>query len=244
MDDGKTGLYESARQLCTGDACSLDGCESGTRGGYLSERFQRGWIALTNASGVLTLASGASITLFQRGVGGDASGAGYPASALFRDSETNVSDDNGLQDVSIYAAGVELGDPHYITGSGDSVIIQDPVELEGYREGLLRKLGENLSILAIKCPNETATVHSLGCPVRNPSMRGWKDQSFPNAGGMLGLPSLLSRVIDIPPAKGTKRPFSVTVTAARGMSFDARTTVTTETVYVPITVSFEVRPLA
>lgn len=237
------GLYESDRQLPAGAVCAIDGCKSGSRAAFVSERFQRGLIALTNTAGVLSLAQGNMITLFQYGREEDASGAGFPASSKFRDADTNVSKDNGLHDVVVYSAGIEFGEPHYITGSGDTFVVADGDEIAGYRDAILRNLSENLSVLAIHCPDENNITHTLGNPGRNPSMRGFKDQTFPTGNGAVpGVPLLLQRAIDIPAAEGNKRPFSVTVTAARAMSWAARSTVVTANVYVPITVTFEVKP--
>lgn len=232
------GMYENGAQVeAMGSMCA-----TGSRARFSSERYQRGLIALSNSSGALSLAAGAGITLFQHGVGGDASQAGFPASSLFTDADTNVNDDNGLQDCIVTAVGVNFGRPVNLSGSGDSFTFAETDVLEPYEGGLIRQLADNLIMLAVTCPNEEAVTHNLGVPSRNPSHRGVNDHNFYGAFAMPGVPVLLGEQIEVPLAKGTKRAFLVSLKACRALSFAARSTAASGTVYVPVTVGLEIKP--
>lgn len=244
MDESKIGtgdLYSSPAQAAPGSVCNMEGeGGSGTRARKSSERFQRGYVVLTNAVGVLSAATTQVVTLFQRGYDGDAEGAGYPSGAKFRDSETNVPDDNGLHDVVITAAAVEFEDPCYVTGSGDTFTVADSVELADYRDAIIRKVGGNLIVKAVVGPKENQISYSLGNPFRNPSMRGMNDLNAVGAHATPSVPLILREPIPVPRAKGSNRPFSITCNLGRALSIGARSTVATANVYVPFVVSLEV----
>lgn len=232
------GMYENGSQIeAMGNVCA-----SGSRARYSSERYQRGLIALTNASGALSIAKGTEIALFQHGVGGDADGAGYPTSAKFTDAETNVNDDNGIRDCIITTIGVSFGRPVGISGSGDSFTIAETDVNEPYEGGLIRTLSENLVVLAVTCPGEEDATHNLGSPSRMPSHRGINDHNFYGAFAMPGVPVLLAEQIEVPLPSGSKRPFKIVVRASRAMTFAARSTAAVGTIYVPVTVGLEIKP--
>lgn len=248
MTDENTGkpgdIYNiGTRQREAGSVCTVEQrAGSGTRGRKSSERFQRGLLTLTNTAGVLTCATTVTLTLFQRGYGGAADGAGFPASSLFKDSETNVPDENGLEDGVIRAASLEIGKPHYITGSGDSFEVADSVELEAYVDAIARAVGQNLIVRAQIAPGENAITYSLGNPLRNPSMRGANDLNAPGAHATPAVPLMLAESIVVPKSTGNFRPFAILLNLGRALSIGARAVASTANVYVPVDVSLEFIP--
>ncbi len=239
---GNENLYESARQVQAA-GCGMGTCGPNALAAFVSERFQRGYIKLTNAAGALSIAAGSSIQLFMYGVGEDAAGAGYGASTKFTYSDTNLDAGNGLAGVNIVAAGVEFGVPVYIANSSGTLSISNGSEIDGYQTDVLGVLADQLSVTLVTCPQGTKTIHNLGSPLRAPSMRGRKDTSFPTGGGNPGVPMLFAQKVWVPEPKGNTRNFAVDITVQRALSWAARTAVTTGDLYVPIVVTLEVENL-
>lgn len=240
----KGNLYGSEFQANPGSVCNLDGqSQSGTRARKASERFQRGAFVFTNTAGELTLATTQLVTLFQYGYLGDASGAGWPSGALFQDSETNVSNDNGLNNVRIISASVEIERAHYVTSPGASYVVGGGVELADYQEEIVSLLGSNMTVRLQIGPQDNAVTFALGNALRNPSMRGRNDLNAYGSHATPAVPMLLREPIDVPAASGTNRPFAAILNAARALSLPSRPAPATANVYVPVTVSFEIAQL-
>lgn len=229
----------------------------GARAQYDSARYQRGYLVFTVASGVLTLAAANEVELFRYGVGETAAGAGFPAHSgadvLFSVDDTNVSRDNGLNGVTIVAAGVRIGEPHYITTSaaaGHTVLrIDSGVELAPYRDSIIRHIAEYVRMDFVRDADEEDEQQSvsfgLGALLRNPAHRGsFADADFPHASATPGLPVGMGMRFEIPRADGENdRPFAAKLINTNSLRIATQTTAATATVYVPVTVDLEVERL-
>ncbi len=238
----QTNMYHSDNQgPADGGVCDPNDKIRG-RARFGSFRFQRGIFTATNSSGALTIAAGSQIKLFQRGVGGSASDAGFPSGVLFTDADTNIADKNGLANCEVTHVGAAFGRPHGGSVSGSVFTLAESDVLESYQEGLVHMLSESTSIIVTPAADEQAPEFVLGNVSLNPAHRGLTGANFPGAHAMTGLPPLLARRIDVPPATGSERGFAILLRVERQITFAARSTPAVGSVYVPVTVSVEIAP--
>lgn len=252
------GLYDFKGQKEDGTVNEEGKCAPQGRAYYDSERWAWGFFKLTNGSGgsagVLTLAAGSKVRLFQFGMGEDASGAGFPAAAsstvLNTVHDTNVHKNNGLNGVSIRSCGLVIGEPCTLSAaasSGTTVLtIGGDIALDGYRDEIFRRISEHGRVDFVRFADEEAdekqsVSYGLGSILRNPDHRGtYRDANTPNVGGLPGMPLPLARTFDIPVATGNQRPFALDVIFKRSVVIPARSTAVSGDIYVPVGAFLEV----
>jgi hypothetical protein len=253
----KMGLYRFEGQMPDNTDCGTS-CEKVGRGNYDDSRWQRVFVKLTNASGVLSAAAGQTVEAFKYGMGEDATGAGYPISGsspiLFSADDTNVHKNNGLHGVTLLACGVALGDPCTLTASASGgftvLTVGEDAAQDGYRATILRRVSEYFRVDLVRCADESADegqsrTFGLGSILRNADHRGsYRDLETPNVGGFPGMPLALARRFDIPVAKSNERPFKVQLVNKRALSIPARSSAVSADIYVPVMISFVTEPLA
>lgn len=240
LEPGRDVLYKSDRQELVGDMCVS--CRDGARAWFDSSRFATANITFTNASGVLSLATGQRFTLFNYGKGEDAASAGFPTGYLLTDAETNVPKGNGLQEWRTSAMGVQIGSPFYQSGTTALAVTQSP-ELALYRDMLVSAIGEKFTVSLVRCLDDNETTYTLGPIARNPSARGRNDLNMPGSHAIVGVPELLGAIFDVSNAEGNKRLFAVRLENFAALSIAAASTAATANVVVPVRIELEGCPM-
>lgn len=240
LEPGRDVLYKSDRQELVGDMCVP--CRDGARAWFDSSRYATANITLTNASGVLSLATGQKFNLFNYGKGESGEAAGFPTGYSLTDADTNVPKGNGLQMWRTSAVGVQIGTPFYQTGTTALTVTQSP-ELALYRDMLVSAIGEKFTLSLVRCLDDNETTYTLGPLSRNPGARGRNDLNMPGSHAIPGVPELLGGIFDISNAEGNKRLFAVRLENFAALSIAAASTAATANVVVPIRVELEGCPL-